>query len=106
MPLNFDRNARLSEVKGRSLGTDMPVPLHERIDELCDLVYKAGRERPSKKKMLAALVLGATTDTEALDELLRAYERAKVQDALVAPQEDAEIVAFPERRSGPRAKPK
>ena len=102
MSPQFDIDERLDEAKGRGLGVEMPVPLHERIDQLCELVYEAGGDRPSKRKMVAALVLGAPVGVEALGELLRAYERARVADALVTAQPDGNIVAFPRRVSGPR----
>jgi hypothetical protein len=64
----------------------------------------AGFERPAKVKMTSALLLAAPTDAEHLDDLLRAYDRACVRDALVgAPSTDGTVVEFPTRRSGPRS---
>jgi hypothetical protein len=100
----FDVNERLDESKQRGVGVDMAVPLHERIDQLCDLVYAAGHARPSKRKMLAALVLGSPTDANELDVLLRAYDRARVADALVTSTQQGNVVDLPQRRSGPRPK--
>ncbi len=89
----------------RSVGVDMSVPLHERLEELCELVHDGGYAWPSKKKMLAALVLGSTTSAEELDKLLRAYDRGRVGDALVTSKPEGSVVEFPHRRSGPRRRP-
>jgi hypothetical protein len=95
---------RLKEARDRGLGADIPVPLHERVEGLCNLVYKAGYDRPTKGKMVAALLLGATDDPEELDELLRAYDRARVREAIVGEQEiEGNVVTFPQRSRGPRA---
>ncbi len=102
MPTKFDVEERLHETRQRCVGVDMPIPLHERIEQLCELVHDAGYARPSKKKMLSALVLGSSTNTDELDKLLRAYDRAQVGDALVTSKPEGNLVEFPHRRSGPR----
>jgi hypothetical protein len=104
MSPKFDLEERLAEAKQRGVGVDMAVPLHERIEQLCELVYAAGSARPSKGKMFAALVLGSPTAPDELDGLLRAYDGARVRDALVTSKPDATVVEFPHRRSGPRPK--
>jgi hypothetical protein len=105
MSRTFDIEARLEEVQARTLGVDMPIPLHERIDQLCDAVYSAGHARPSKKKMLAALVLASPIDGQELDAMVRAYDGAHVRDALAIDGPAGDVVEFPNRRSGPRPKP-
>jgi hypothetical protein len=103
MSARFDPGERLKEAKSRGLGQEIPIPLHERVEALCDCVYDAGFERPAKVKMIAALLLGATTDSTELDRLLREYDRACVRDALVdASLAEGNVVEFPTRRSGPR----
>lgn len=104
MSPRFEVDERLDEVRQRGVGVEMPVPLHERVEQLCELMYEAGCARPSKRKMLAALVLGAPANAEELDRLVRAYDRARVRDALVSVEPEGSIVAFPRRRSGPRPK--
>lgn len=105
MSPKFGVDERLDEVRQRGVGVEMPVPLHERVEQLCELTYEAGYARPSKRKILAALVLGAPTDAEELDRLVRAYDRARVRDALVSVKPEGSVVDFPRRRSGPRQKP-
>src|SRR4051794_9144892 len=102
--MKFGLAERLDEAKQRGVGVDMAVPLHERLEQLCELVYAAGYARPSKKKMLSAIVLAAPIGADELDRVLRAYDRAKVADALVTPQREGDVVEFPSRRSGPRPK--
>src|SRR4051794_27830854 len=94
----------LDETRERGVGVGMPIALHERIDELCNLMREAGYAKPSKKKMLSALVLGSPTDAEELDALVRAYDRARVKHALVAATPKGNVVEFPTRSSGPRPK--
>jgi hypothetical protein len=100
----FDVSERLDEAKERGVGVNMPVPLHERIEQLCELVYEAGFARPTKRKMLAALVLGSPTEAKELDRLLRLYDQARVGDALVTAAPQGNLVDFPRRVSGPRPK--
>ncbi len=100
----YDPNQRLTEADPKPLGQRIPNPLHERVDELCDVVYGAGHARPTKVRMLAALLLAASTDPAVLDELLRAYDRATVGDALVVSDRvEGTVIQFPERKSGPRS---
>jgi|tagenome__1003787_1003787.scaffolds.fasta_scaffold20684483_2 hypothetical protein len=103
MSQKFDLNERLNEARERSVGVQMPVPLHERVDQLCDLLHDTGHRRPSKREMLSALVLAAPTDADELEAMLRAYHGAYVRDALVAESATGDVVEFPRRRSGPRS---
>lgn len=106
MSPNYDPDQRLTEADPKPLGQRIPNPLHERVDELCDAVYRAGNARPTKVRMLAALILAAPTDAETLDDLLRAFDGATVGDALVATDRAVgNVIQFPERKSGPRSRP-
>src|SRR5690349_2828418 len=99
----FNTDERLREARTRVLGQAVPVPLHERIEALCDAVYEDGHERPTKLKMLSALILAAPTNPATLDELLRDYDRASVGDALVGEEKVSDnVVKFPKRKPGPR----
>jgi len=104
MSPNYDRNQRLIEADPKPLGQRIPNPLHERVDELCDVVYGAGHARPTKVRMLAAVLLAAPSDPATLDALLRAFDRATVGDALIASDRaDGNVIRLPERKSGPRS---
>src|SRR4051812_25033323 len=92
------------DVTFKPLGQRVPEPLHERIEQLCDLVYDAGEShRPSKMEMLAAVLLGAPTEPDQLVDLVRRYGRATVKDAMVQPSVGSgEVIELPTRKSGPR----
>jgi hypothetical protein len=102
---SFGVDQRLEEVKHRGVGVTMAEPLHERLEQLSDLMYEAGLQRPSKRRLLAALVLSSPTDPKALDELVRKYDGAVVGDAILHTELLGTVVEFPSRRSGPRPKP-
>ena len=102
MSPKFPINERLSESAARSLGAEVVVPLHERVDQLCDLVYAAGHARPPKRKMLSALILNAPEDAAELTAMLDAYDRATTAEALVGSTTPGDVVEFPKRRPGPR----
>jgi hypothetical protein len=103
MSPTYDRGQRLVEADPKPLGQRIPNPLHERIEDLCDVVYHSGSARPTKVKMLAALILAAPADPNVLQEALRAYDAARVEDAVVATSRlSGNVISFPQRKSGPR----
>jgi hypothetical protein len=94
---------RLIEAESKALGQRVPEPLQRRLIELCDAVYRAGEpHRPTKAELLAALILAAPEDPNELVELIRAYGRATVGDALVSRPEEGAVIAFAPRTPGPR----
>jgi len=105
MPPNFDPSDRLVEANPMPLGQRVPEPLHERVEQLCDLAYKAGEpRRPTKQQMVAALLFGAPTNADELVELLHRYGRATVADALLRSETTAgDVIQLPKRKSGPRS---
>jgi hypothetical protein len=100
---DFARDQRLSEVPSSGLGQRIPEPLHARLERLCELVYEAGHERPTKMRMVAALLLAASTDPDQLATALADYDRATVGDALLEGERDRGVVSLPKRRPGPRS---
>jgi hypothetical protein len=76
-----------------------------RFHSIADVLYGAGFERPSKKRILGALILNAPVDAGALEAAVKAYDRAVVRDCLVADAADDRVVQFPVRRPGPRRRP-
>lgn len=100
---DFNRDQRLCEVPGGALGQRVPEPLHARVMGLCELVYTAGHDRPTKARMVAALLLAASPDPELLAAAVAAYDRASVSDALLESQADRDVVSLPKRRSGPHS---
>jgi hypothetical protein len=102
MTHRFDPEVRLCEADPKTLGQRLPKPLHERIEELCELLYAAGKARPTKVKMLSALILGAPIDVDTLDQMLRTYDAAKVYDCPITKPSKGSEVVYPDRTSGPR----
>jgi hypothetical protein len=98
----FNVNERVEDVHHRSVGLDLPIPLHARLDELCQVVYRETHQLPPIKKMLAALVLAAPSDARTLDSLLRKYRDANVGECLLLTTATNETVEFVEPRPGPR----
>jgi hypothetical protein len=81
----------------------VPEPLHARIDGLCDVVYEAGNDRPTKARMIAALLLAARPDAEELMSALSAYDRATVRDAVLDTGAGGSVISLPARKSGPHS---
>jgi len=104
MAPQFSINERLVEARCKTLGQAVPIALHERIDALCDRVYNGGHERPSKRKMLAAVLLAAPEEADQLVTVLAAYDRATVKESLLADAKvEGDVVEFPVRAPGPRS---
>jgi hypothetical protein len=103
MPVRYELAKRLLEADPAALGQRVPRPLHERVEELCDLVYEAGNERPTKAKMIGALILAAPPTVPELHKMLTRFEAATVRDAVVERKRiKAKHVTYPDRSSGPR----
>lgn len=94
---------RLREADPQPLGQRVPHPLHERVEALADRLYEGGGDRPTKAKLVAAILLAAPTDPTELRRLVARYESALVKDALIGTEEiEGDAVVYPERRPGPR----
>jgi hypothetical protein len=102
---HFDPGARLQQVDDPVLGTTTPVPLHSRLDELADLVFEAGYDRPAKARLVAALLLDAPADPNKLAAILAKYSRARVRDAVIGtPRLQRGRMVFQTAKRGPRPK--
>lgn len=103
MSPRYKSQMRLHEADPKPLGQRVPKPLHERVEELCELLYAAGYSRPTKAKMVAALLLGAPTDPAVLSQLLHDYDAASVGACPLDPSKaESKTITYPERNSGPR----
>ena len=105
MSPDFNAHDRLVDVLAKPLGQRVPEPLHERLEQLCDVAYEAGEtRRPTKAEMAAAIILGAPTDPVSVVKLLRDLGVATVADALLPSDEPSgDVITLPRRTSGPRS---
>jgi len=105
MSPTFRPDDRLLEAALKPLGQQVPEPVHERIEQLCDAVWNAGEpRRPTKMEMVGALLFGSPTDPDELVEMLRRYGRATVADALLPTSGRlGAVIELPKRKSGPRS---
>ena len=102
--INFNPDDRLVEVRERNLGVLVPIPLSERVEALTERLYLEGHGRVSRKELIAALLYAAAEDTAELAAILKDYRTARVRDALVGWDTSTNVVSFPRRAPGPRAR--
>lgn len=103
MSSRYQLARRLVEADPTALGQRVPRPLHERVEELCDLIYAAGDERPTKAKLIAALLLAAPPSVPELRRMLERFDAANVGDAVVRQgRVKGKQVVYPARKPGPR----
>ncbi len=95
---------RLCETSEATLGQRVPEPLHTRVDQLRDLLHDAGHARPTKARLIGALLLAAEPDANKLMGALAAYDRASVGEALIGKRGNGDVVTLPRRPPGPRPK--
>lgn len=79
----------------------LPGPISERIDQLRGLADQAGAAT-SRKELIAALVLAAPGESEALFDLVVAFRRARAADAVVRGRDPGEVLEFRRHPRGPR----
>ena len=84
------------------MGVMVADVLHERLDQLCDAVYESRQPRPTKKRMLSAIILAAASDTDELTAMLAQFDACVVRDALLE-QQTGDVVELRARRPGPHS---
>jgi hypothetical protein len=79
-----------------------PAPIDERVKALVKLAVKAGEpDSLTRSELIAALVLMAPADGDALLDMLRRYRKATVRDAIVAEDgKPAKLIVLSERKPG------
>jgi hypothetical protein len=102
--IDFDLDAPVAHQRERNLGVLVPIPVSERLETLTDILYSEGHGRVPRKELVAALLLAAPTDPDELATCLRKYRTSRVRDTLVAEPLSDNIVSFPLRSPGPRAR--
>lgn len=79
----------------------LPGPLNERLDQLLALANEAGAAT-SRRELIAALILAASDDADALFQLVVSFRRTRAADAVVRGRPVAEVLEFRRHRRGPR----
>lgn len=102
--LSFDLNGRLAEQRECNLGVLVPVPLSERVEKLAELLYREGHGSVPKKELVAALLYAAPAGADELAATLIEYRKATVRQAHVGEPPEGNVVSFPQRSPGPRAR--
>jgi hypothetical protein len=94
---------RLKACPERAAGIDWPMPLDQRLDELCDLADEEGAET-SRKELAAALVLAAPSSPVRLKALIDKYRKAKAREAAVTPNGEDRVLTIRPRQMGRRSR--
>lgn len=85
----------LADAPQKPVGLSLPLPIDEKLTALVEAARQGG-ERTSRKELVAALVLGASYDAEALSALLRQYRLAPLdgpEDASRSSDVDGDVEA-------------
>lgn len=97
--------APLRNCPEQRVGLALPAVLSDRVDALVALAEEAG-ERTTRKELIAALILNASSNQGEIAALLRRYRLATVKSALIAArQPSASFLPLP-RKPGPRPRHK
>lgn len=94
-------DAPLRGLPERNVGLALSDPVSARLDALVALADAAG-ERTNRKELVAALIVGADSESGHLVALVRRYRTAVARDTLIKPGEVPSQLVFPTIRPGPR----
>ena len=83
------------------VGTYLPFPLNQRLDALLGRLEPVGTIA-SRKELLAALILEAPDQIEALEELIHRYRSATVKDAVPNGLDASHFLKRHQRKRGRR----
>ena len=93
---------RLRDSKDKQVGLRWPVALDQRVDDLVERANDAGGNT-NRRELIAALLLAADYDGDALADLLKKYRTAAVRDAPLRPEaHGADVLDFAKHKPGPR----
>lgn len=98
----FDPDLLLRKAEERAIGVGIPLPLSRRLDALVEAAEEKSGSRVYRKDLVAALVLAASEDPQALADLVATYRTAKVRDAGLADVPDANVLQLRPPAPGPR----
>lgn len=104
-PPNTPENRALRDSESRQSLFNLPVALSHRLDKLVELTSQAG-VRAHRVDVIAALILAAPEDQDALLKLHLDYGKARVKDAAVKDEPIADVLHMSRAKPGrrPRAR--
>jgi hypothetical protein len=85
----------------QQMNVKLAAPLHERIEELVRLANTAGAAA-TRKDLIAALVLAASSDPELLMAQVTRYRKGEAKDAAVSADRLDAVLRPQQRRPGRR----
>lgn len=102
---NAPENRALRDSESRQSLFNLPVALSHRLDKLAELTSQAG-VRAHRVDVIAALILAAPEDPDALLKLHLTYGKARVKDAAVKDEPAADVLVTSRAKPGrrPRAR--
>src|SRR2546421_3174494 len=101
--MDIPGNSRLKSCPERPAGIDWPIPIDQRLDELCDLADEAGADT-TRKEIAAALLLASPTTPRKLKTLIDKYRVAEARRAAIVDSDADRVLHIRERKPGRRSK--
>ena len=102
-PARIAPKERLPDCPEMDVGLSLPLPLTRRLD-LLTVRLEDGGDRGYRKELIAALILAAPEDGDALSALLRRYRTAAARDAAVTGHPATAVLDGDRPRPGRRAR--
>jgi len=75
-----DGDEKIFNYSDHQVGFRLPEPVIEKIDSMIENVLEAGGGRTSRREIIGMLIAFASSDVELLEQQLRSYRRATVND--------------------------
>lgn len=103
MTRRIPADSLLSGLDEHNIGLALSDPISGRLSALVDVADTAGA-RTNRKELVAALILAATPDADALAGLVTQYRTAYARDTWLVPARAPSVLVFPARKPGPRGR--
>jgi hypothetical protein len=97
----FDQSDLLIDMPGRNQGLDWPLAVDLWLERRVQQAREAGMTT-TRKELSAALVTWNDPTDDLLVDIIRSYRKRTGRDLLGAPADAPNVIAFDERKPGPR----
>jgi hypothetical protein len=101
--MDIPGNSRLKSCPEWPAGIDWPIPIDQRLDELCELADEAGADT-TRKELVAALLLASPTTPMKLKSLIDKYRVAEARRAAIVESDEDRVLHIRERKPGRKSK--